>query len=146
MHGDKKVGLALAILLFGTVGALFFRNEPDPALAPPQLNDPAALDKEIAKKQRNIPYLQDAETAKNSAGQSTKTTKPKQHSQWKMPAFLKENPVDAPLGFRRTPFAEFVPPGFEHGVGNRGRRSGPHIDCRQNLPAAFAGRFPSLPL
>ena len=42
MHPDKKVGLALGILLIGIVGALFFRNEaPEsdqtgPALANPQ--------------------------------------------------------------------------------------------------------------
>lgn len=98
MHGDKKVGLALAILLVGTVSALFFRNEPEPALAPPQLKDPAALDEEIAQKQHNIPYLQDAETAENSAGQTPKTTEPQQRSRWEMPEFLKETRVDSSAG------------------------------------------------
>ncbi len=37
MHHDMKIGLALAILLIGVVGAFFFRNEPDPYAPPPEV-------------------------------------------------------------------------------------------------------------
>ena len=48
MHRDKKTGLALAVLLCGIVGALFFRNEPHSQDNLPALQDPAAIDSEIA--------------------------------------------------------------------------------------------------
>lgn len=60
MHPDKKVGLALGILLIGIVGALFFRNEaPNPDENGPALANPQALDSRIRHKP-NAPYLADA--------------------------------------------------------------------------------------
>ena len=48
MHHDKKVGLGLAILLIGIVGAFFFRNEPTPSTDEiPELESAAVLDREI---------------------------------------------------------------------------------------------------
>lgn len=59
MHPDKKVGLALGILLIGIVGALFFRNEaPSPDESGPALVNPQALDSRIRHKP-NAPYLAD---------------------------------------------------------------------------------------
>lgn len=54
MHRDKKVGLALAILLCSIVGAFFFRDDA-PRNNGPELKDPQKLDQEIAHKGRE-PY------------------------------------------------------------------------------------------
>lgn len=57
MHPDKKVGLALGILLIGIVGAFFFRNEvPDPDSAVPALVHGRELDQRI-RHQQHAPYL-----------------------------------------------------------------------------------------
>ncbi len=66
MHPDKKVGLALGILLIGIVGALFFRNEaPESDQTGPALANPQALDSRIRHKP-NAPYLQDVAKSKDS--------------------------------------------------------------------------------
>lgn len=66
MHPDKKVGLALGILLIGIVGALFFRNEaPNPDENGPALANPQALDSRIRHKP-NAPYLADASKPRES--------------------------------------------------------------------------------
>jgi len=55
MHPDKKLGLALGILLIGVTGAFFFRNEsPQPE---PQLQDPQSLDDQIAQQQGPKPHV-----------------------------------------------------------------------------------------
>lgn len=54
MQRDKKVGLALAILLCSIVGAFFFRDDA-PRTKGPELKDPQRLDQEIAHKGRE-PY------------------------------------------------------------------------------------------
>lgn len=54
MHRDKKVGLALAILLCSIVGAFFFRDDA-PRTNGPELRDPQRLDQEIAHQNRK-PY------------------------------------------------------------------------------------------
>ncbi|WP_166824532.1 LysM peptidoglycan-binding domain-containing protein [Thalassoroseus pseudoceratinae] len=56
MHRDKKVGLAMGILLVGIVAAFFFRNESDPLEDIPPLEDALALDEKIAA-QAGGPYL-----------------------------------------------------------------------------------------
>lgn len=56
MHRDTKLGLALGILLVGIVGAFFFRNERPPHHDAPALQDPQALDVQIAEKPIT-PYL-----------------------------------------------------------------------------------------
>ena len=48
MHHDKKICLALGILLVGIVAALFFRNESGAGQQPPQLADAKSLDAQIA--------------------------------------------------------------------------------------------------
>lgn len=57
MHPDKKVGLALGILLIGVVASLFHRNDaPDPDREAPSLAHPTDLDNRI-RHQRHTPYL-----------------------------------------------------------------------------------------
>ena len=56
MHQDKKVGLALALLVLGFVGAFCLRQDRNTTVEIPELNDPHYLDKQIADKDRT-PYL-----------------------------------------------------------------------------------------
>ena len=56
MHQDKKVGLALALLVLGFVGAFCLRQDRNTAVEIPELNDPHFLDEQIADKDRT-PYL-----------------------------------------------------------------------------------------
>jgi LysM repeat protein len=65
MHRDKKLGLALGILLLGVVGAFFFRNEADPLADLPVLEDAAILDEQIAESPIT-PYLTPPEFAGTS--------------------------------------------------------------------------------
>ena len=58
MHRDKKLGLALGILLVGIVAAFFFRNEPRPIADLPRLQDALALDEAIEEKPI-APYVTD---------------------------------------------------------------------------------------
>lgn len=58
MHRDKKLGLALGILLVGIVAAFFFRNEPRKDSDLPRLEDAQALDDAIEEKPI-APYLPD---------------------------------------------------------------------------------------
>lgn len=55
MHRDKKVGLALAILLCSIVGAFFFRDDA-PRNNGPELKDADRLDQEIARGNARGPY------------------------------------------------------------------------------------------
>jgi len=50
MHYDKKISLALGILLVGIVGAFFFRNEKSQSADVPRLKDAKSLDEKIAQK------------------------------------------------------------------------------------------------
>lgn len=56
MHQDKKVGLALALLVVGFVGAFCLRQDRNTTVEIPELNDPHYLDEQIADKDRT-PYL-----------------------------------------------------------------------------------------
>jgi LysM repeat protein len=61
MQRDQKVGLALGVLLIGTVAAFFFRNESTLPTGLPQLERAAEVDREIAEKKLS-PYLSGIET------------------------------------------------------------------------------------
>lgn len=61
MNRDKKLGLALGVLLVGIVGAFFFRNEPAGGPELPKLENPKKLDDRIAEKPV-VPYLSGIET------------------------------------------------------------------------------------
>ena len=70
MHRDKKVGLALAILLCSIVGAFFFRDD-SPRTNGPELKDPQRLDQEIAHKPRE-PYKEpDSRSRENDPRRAT---------------------------------------------------------------------------
>ncbi|MBW3541135.1 MAG: LysM peptidoglycan-binding domain-containing protein [Planctomycetes bacterium] len=97
MHRDKKLGLALGILLVGIVGALFFRNEPAPAPSAPALSDPATLDREIAQK-RGGPYpdllppqFAGEEPAPGDSGFTAELP------DWELPDFLKNDDGTSPV-------------------------------------------------
>lgn len=61
MHPDKKVGLALGILLIGITGAFFFRNDaPAPAQDTLTLTDPESLDRKASQKP-GAPYFPEKE-------------------------------------------------------------------------------------
>lgn len=64
MHRDKKVGLALAILLCSIVGAFFFRDDA-PRTASPELKDPDRLDQEIAHRGRT-PYAESGSRSRDA--------------------------------------------------------------------------------
>ncbi|QDT98084.1 LysM peptidoglycan-binding domain-containing protein [Gimesia aquarii] len=63
MHQDKKVGLALALLVLGFVGAFCLRQDNDKTVQIPELNDPHYLDEQIADKDRT-PYF-DSQSKEN---------------------------------------------------------------------------------
>tara|TARA_R110002111_G_scaffold100976_6_gene156553 strand:- start:118237 stop:119613 length:1377 start_codon:yes stop_codon:yes gene_type:complete len=69
MHQDKKVGLALALLVLGFVGAFCLRQDRNTTVEIPELNDPHYLDEQIADKDRT-PYLgsQDKEKSGSHLG------------------------------------------------------------------------------
>ncbi len=100
MHRDKKIGFALGILLLGIVAAFFFRNEPDPFADLPPLDDPAALDKEIAEKPI-APYTQDL---KSSPDPATSTKIP---NQWDLPELYR--PPNANVTGNELPAAPAAP-------------------------------------
>jgi hypothetical protein len=68
MHRDKRLGLALGILLLGIVAAFFFRDEGPPEFPSPGLIDAEKLDEQIAEN-GFMPYLDglegDAATAQS---------------------------------------------------------------------------------
>lgn len=61
MHRDKKLGLALGILLVGAAGALFFRNNPIQSAQLPELENSQALDAAIREQSGSLPYLTEAD-------------------------------------------------------------------------------------
>lgn len=69
MHQDKKVGLALALLVIGFVGAFCLRQDRNTTVEIPELNDPHYLDEQIADKDRT-PYFgtQDKEKLNTQLG------------------------------------------------------------------------------
>ena len=69
MHQDKKVGLALALLVIGFVAAFCLRQDRNTTVQIPELNDPHYLNEQIADKDRT-PYLdtQSKETIETQLG------------------------------------------------------------------------------
>jgi len=96
MQRDKKLGLALGVLLIGIVSAFFFRNETSFLDNFPQLKNPKKLDKRIAEKPI-FPYLTGIETEQRPSQQKTTASPSNSAPLWEIPHFLKpggRNDVD----------------------------------------------------
>ncbi|MBC7820849.1 MAG: LysM peptidoglycan-binding domain-containing protein [Planctomycetaceae bacterium] len=90
MHRDKKVGLALAILLCSIVGAFFFRDDA-PRNNGPELRDGQRLDQEIARNPR-VPYS-DAESRSRGTDPRRPTDRTRDgFQQSDLPEWLRNNP------------------------------------------------------
>lgn len=100
MHRDKKIGFALGILLIGIVAAFFFRNEPDPFAELPPLDDPAALDSQIAENPI-APYTEDGDASQPDE------RRPPEKSQWELPEIYQ--PSEEPKSENALPSAAAAP-------------------------------------
>ena len=85
MQRDKRMGLALGILLMGIVGAFFFRNEGDSRLSPPGLSDPDKLDAQIAENPV-VPYLTGMERDRRTSARNV--SRSSAVDPWGAPDFL----------------------------------------------------------
>lgn len=99
MHPDRKIGIAMGILLVGVVAALFFRNEPLPA------NDGLSLqlESEINQRLRDRDVTVFLGDADKDADQSIPTDQP-----WSLDGMLgelqtKEDKVPIPIGGHGLP-------------------------------------------
>ncbi|WP_339731952.1 LysM peptidoglycan-binding domain-containing protein [uncultured Gimesia sp.] len=99
MHQDKKVGLALALLVIGFVGAFCLRQDRNTTVEIPELNDPHYLDEQIADKDRT-PYFgtQSNEKANTQLGNAQTLTgltdeQPSSGSKVAMPTISHSTPV-----------------------------------------------------
>lgn len=72
MNRDKKLGLALGVLLLGIVAAFFFRNEPAGGPEPPLLENPKPVNDRIAERPA-VPYLNDVDSERPKP----RTTRPR---------------------------------------------------------------------
>ncbi len=88
MHRDKRLGLALGILLLGIVGAFFFRNEDNPAASGPELSDPGKLDAQIAENPV-VPYLTGLEDDDQNATSVWNDARTSDADPWDVPEFLR---------------------------------------------------------
>ena len=124
MHPDKKVGLALGILLIGITGAFFFRNDaPSQAQETLTLTDPDSLDRKASQKP-GAPYFPE----------------PK----------VEQSEGDAGLGLASVPeiSASDVIPGLPRvgPTGHQGMLAEPiNLDALQNPSEQFADRMAPLP-
>jgi phage tail protein X len=96
MHRDKRLGLALGILLLGIVGAFFFRNEDNPTAAPPKLADAAKLDAQIAENPVG-PYLTGLEDDDEIFTSSRNVSRSSDSDPWGTPDFLRSGNANRDL-------------------------------------------------
>ena len=92
MQHDKKVGLALAILLVSIVGAFFFREEGSRGRNTPELKNPEKLDEAIAQGRDKRPY-NDADSSKPRTHEARRPAdRPKDDlAPWELPEFLRDD-------------------------------------------------------
>lgn len=119
MHQDKKVGLALALLVIGFVAAFCLRQDRNTTVQIPELNDPHYLNEQIADKDRT-PYLdtQSKETIETQLGNDqaftslTDTSEPSGNSQVAVPTISHTTPAGqngiASKAERWGPIPEFL--------------------------------------
>lgn len=100
MHRDKRLGLALGILLLGVVGAFFFRNEGQSELPSPELDNPVKLDQAIAENPVG-PYLvgleDDEKQATPPAQRVSRSSAVEGDDPWGTPDFLNDKQADPDL-------------------------------------------------
>lgn len=84
MQRDKKVGLALAILLCSIVGAFFIRDE-SPRGNTPELKDPKQLDATIAQGDKS-PYPEPDSRRTNNGQRNDRNARP-----WELPDFMRKD-------------------------------------------------------
>lgn len=60
MYRDMKIGLALGLLLIGTVAAFFFRNDPAPEEQAPKLKNAQAVTEQLTDKEGPKPYFDES--------------------------------------------------------------------------------------
>ncbi len=99
MHRDKKLGLALGVLLIGIVGAFFFRNEQKDDRSP-ELKNPEELDRQIAEKPLT-PYLTGVETDEPQPVAPERQAVTLGEPRYEVPDFLNDPSID----FEDSPFA-----------------------------------------
>ena len=92
MHRDKKLGLALGVLLVGIVAAMFFRLDPGKRDSLPRLKSSQALDEQIAELPLG-PYPDDEAWDDTDGSQTAK--KLVEPPLWEMPDFLADD-LDEP--------------------------------------------------
>ncbi|MEX2286843.1 MAG: LysM peptidoglycan-binding domain-containing protein [Planctomycetaceae bacterium] len=104
MHRDKKLGLALGVLLVGIVGAMFFRLDQGKRDFFPRLKSSRALDEQIAERSLGpYPDDDDLEADADNDGKQKKLVEP---PLWEMPAFLADDAEKRPEDWlARTPAA-----------------------------------------
>jgi hypothetical protein len=91
MHGDKKIGLALGILLVGIVGAFFFRNDTHELVNAPRMKDPEAIDELIAE--RSVaPYLTRRREMTQRPAETVRSRYVPESRSYELPEFLRDDP------------------------------------------------------
>ena len=93
MHRDKKVGLALAILLCSIVGAFFFRDDA-PRNNGPELKDAPGLDQKIARGNARGPYSETEARTRGTDPRRPADRLREGFQQSDLPDFLRDNPAE----------------------------------------------------
>ena len=90
MHRDKKVGLALAILLCSIVGAFFFRDDA-PRNSDPQLKNGQKIDEGIARDNPRGPYSETENRPRGNDPRQPAVGSRNGFNQNDMPAWMRED-------------------------------------------------------
>lgn len=113
MHPDRKIGIAMGILLVGVVGALFFRNEP----LDQQMTSGMRREQELNERLRDrdvAVYFEDGQTAGSEVDEVER-----QLQQLLESDLYPDDPVPEPTGIEQTaaqPTASGPPPISHDGV------------------------------
>lgn len=127
MQRDLKIGLSLAVLLIGVVGALFFRRDDTEAADIPDLKMAWEIDQQIMeRKGHHIPYLANTQppASSNAASPSTFERTPLHHdSDLPETTIVPTNPPQRFMAESRPPRAEITD------------LLPPHPDAMETLPS-----------
>jgi len=79
MQRDLKIGLSLAVLLIGVVGALFFRRDDTDSVDIPELKMAWEIDQQIMQRKGNhIPYMVDSKPPQAPAAEIVQASEPRE--------------------------------------------------------------------